>query len=521
MFLKYLIYSIIFFSLIVDSCIGQTIEWERACGGNNNDYFYSVATDSLGFIYIVGSTGSQNNGDLPSSCYPGSVTIDQDPWVYKCDSLGNLLWSKCIAIDGKIYDIVRSSHNTFYITGWLCDVQPGCDLWYAEMDTSGNLGAINFILGGPSENEYGYCVERSSTHDLIAVGMTNTALAHGDYDMYFLAADSNIALTKWYGGSNFDVGSYIHELSNGNLLVVGTTFSNDGDVTSNHGNGDAWVIEIDQLGNIIWQKTYGGSDWDNAYSFLQLPNGLICIVGNTASSDGDVSFNHSNTNEFDAWIFTIDSVGNIQSSWTFGGSHNESFNRIFFDSTTNSQIAIGTAASVDGDVFYNHDSLGGPEFWIVRIDSSGSIFSSSTLGGTGFETNYTSIEVGNDFIIVGSTDTDNNGDVSNYHFSAVYPDDGWVVRIKNLTTDIKPINSSAGIKLFPNPTHDKISISIPTVFQSQQIAIYINDLFGKIVLAKEGISFSEDIDISSLSSGCYIISVHLNNQSRLFKLIKL
>lgn len=515
---RLLFWNFIFLILFSAYCNGQTIEWQRACGGNNDDYFYGVATDTLGFIYVVGSSATENNGDLPLSC--STTSAAQNPWVYKCDSLGNLQWSKCLGIDGRIYDIVRSDHNTFYITGWLCDGgQPGCDLWYAEMDTTGTVGAISFISGGPNEEEYGYSVGKSSIHNLVAVGMTNTALAHGDFDLYFLASDSNGALVQWYGGSNFDVGSYIHELSNGNLLIVGTTFSTDGDITSTHGNGDAWVLEIDQMGNIIWQKTYGGSDWDNAYSFLELPNGLIAIVGTTESADGDILSNHSNDN--DAWLFIIDSIGNLQNSWTYGGTFTETFNKVFFNSVTGNFTVIGLAGSLDGDVVFNHNPNGGNEIWHVIIDSTGSIISSSTFGGFGFDTPYSAVTTDDDIIIVGSTNTNNNGDVSNYHFSAVYPDDGWVLRINNFTTNIKAFTSTEIIKVFPNPVHDKMKFIMPSAQQSQRIEIHIYDLFGKVVLSQNEFIRSEELDVSSLSSGCYIISVLINNQSHLFKLIKL
>lgn len=513
-------YSTIILILFSFCCKGQTIEWGRACGGNYNDYFYGVATDSMGFIYIVGSTASFNNGDLPADCYSFNPNLPESPWVFKCDSLGNLIWSKCLGINGKIYDIVGTDHNSFYITGSFCDAStPGCDLWFAEMDTAGTLGTLNFVSGGPNFDEYGFGVGASSLNRLIAVGMTNNPLCHGNFDFYFISADTAGAYENWYGGSDYDSGNFIHELSNGNILMVGTTFSNDGDITSTHGNGDAWVVEIGQWGNIVWQKTYGGSEWDIANSFIELPNGSIAIAGTTHSSDGDISFNHSS--DFDAWLFIIDSVGNLLNSWTYGGSLTENFYRVFFDSSSNLLTAIGTASSLDGDVLYNHNPLGGGEFWMLTMDSSGSILSSSIYGGTGFELVNSATSINNDIIIIGSTNTDNDGDVSNYHFSAVYPDDGWVVRIENVLTKANSFPKEDLIKFFPNPATDKIKLSITYTQKQQRINVRISDLLGNVVISQRELSASGEMDVSGLSAGCYLISVNLNSQSYIFKLIKL
>ena len=71
-------------------------------------------------------------------------------------------------------------------------------------------------------------------------------------------------------------------------------FSNDGDVTGNHGNSDAWVVKLASNGNIQWQKTFGGSMEDRNYSIKQTDGGGYVFVGTTSSNNGDISFNHGN-----------------------------------------------------------------------------------------------------------------------------------------------------------------------------------------------------------------------------------
>lgn len=56
-------------------------------------------------------------------------------------------------------------------------------------------------------------------------------------------------------------------------MVAGETVSNDGEVSGNHGSGDFWVVNLDDNGNIRWQKCLGGTDIENANSIQQTADG--------------------------------------------------------------------------------------------------------------------------------------------------------------------------------------------------------------------------------------------------------
>src|SRR5262245_37000608 len=80
---------------------------------------------------------------------------------------------------------------------------------------------------------------------------------------------SPTSILKWqktYGSSSNELGYSIATTSDGGYVLAGSTVGNNGDVTSNHGIADAWIVRIDAGGNIIWQKTFGGSNTDYAYN---------------------------------------------------------------------------------------------------------------------------------------------------------------------------------------------------------------------------------------------------------------
>ncbi|MCD6462342.1 MAG: hypothetical protein J7L52_01415 [Thermotogae bacterium] len=69
-------------------------------------------------------------------------------------------------------------------------------------------------------------------------------------------------------------------------------------------------MKIDEVGNMIWQKTLGGSDDDIAYSIAAAPDGGYIVAGDTKSNDGDVSGWHEGYTSYDSpypdfWIVKL------------------------------------------------------------------------------------------------------------------------------------------------------------------------------------------------------------------------
>src|SRR5690606_15188651 len=87
-------------------------------------------------------------------------------------------------------------------------------------------------------------------------------------------------------------------------IVAGMSNSNDGDVTGNHGEGDDyWIVKLDELGEIEWQKSLGGSgEYDFSYGVRQDADGGYVIAGSSDSNDGDVTGNHG---ESDFWVVKL------------------------------------------------------------------------------------------------------------------------------------------------------------------------------------------------------------------------
>ena len=116
---------------------------------------------------------------------------------------------------------------------------------------------------------------------------------------------------KSFGGSSFDFGYSILQSSDGGFLLAGASNSTDIQNVINHGRFDFLVIKIDQCGNISWNKTFGGSDHDIATSAYQTSDGGYVICGFSYSNDGDVHGHVGSYLDRNFWIIKIDALGNL------------------------------------------------------------------------------------------------------------------------------------------------------------------------------------------------------------------
>src|SRR5690606_31857136 len=114
---------------------------------------------------------------------------------------------------------------------------------------------------------------------------------------------------KALGGNSVERGNDIIQSSDGSFLAVGSASSNNGDVSQNFGFSDIWVTKLNGSGELIWEKSFGGSGSDEGQTIAETGDGGFVVGGYTNSTDGDVSNPIGN---LDFWIFKIDTNGNIQ-----------------------------------------------------------------------------------------------------------------------------------------------------------------------------------------------------------------
>ncbi|MBZ0207140.1 MAG: T9SS type A sorting domain-containing protein [Flavobacteriales bacterium] len=293
------------------------LEWQRTYGGSSSDGASSVVQTEDGGYVFAGSTGS-NDGDVTGN-HGGA-----DYWVVKLDENGDIEWQKALGGTGyeSAEDIQKSSDGGYIISGTsgssdgdISDPQGGTDMWVVKLNPAGDL-EWERSLGGPSI-ENGWTITQTQDGGYITAGDasgSSFACSNGSSSFYVAKLDSS-GETEWQrtclGGSGNDQAIGVVQTMDGGFAVAGSTGSDDGDVSFNHGMSDAWVVRLDPDGNSLWERTYGGSQTDRFTSILVTSDGGYSLAGFSSSSDGDVT---ENKGQNDLWVVKLgpDHVGIAQ-----------------------------------------------------------------------------------------------------------------------------------------------------------------------------------------------------------------
>jgi hypothetical protein len=348
---------------------------------------------------------------------------------------------------------------------------------------------------GSIYDEQATCTQQTTDGGYIVAGYANRTSDdvtgnHGGYDFWVvkLSVTGTLQWQQCYGGSSDDMAYCIQQTADGGYIVSGSTVSTDGQVTGLHpspGNplwGDYWIIKIDNNGALQWQRTLGGTGFDEAHSIVQTTDGGYIVSGVTNSGDGDFvnggnivklsstgaiqwnsyqggSFNYSVKQTTDGGyivagtilnqfsVLKLDSSGAHQWWKFYGGSGYDQANSAM-QTTDGGYILAGYTQSADGDVTGFNGGIS--DGWIIKLDSAGNLQWQKTVGGS-FEDEANSIKqtAEGGYIVAGVTNS-NDKDVSGLHGVAggTYANgattDYWVVKISNTGTIEwqKPMGSS-------------------------------------------------------------------------------
>jgi len=456
-----------------------SIQWQKSLGGTLIDQANSIQQTMDGGYIVAGHTQS-NDSDVTGN------HGNSEYWVVKLDSMGTIQWQKCLG--GSMGEEANSIQQT---------------------TDSG------YIIAGSSSSNDGDVTNNNSINNV-------------DFWVVKLSSMGTIQWQKCMGGSRSDVAYSIQQTMDGGYAVAGSSGSNDSDVTGNHGMQDYWVVKLDTNGTIQWQKSMGGSGGDAAFSICQTMDSGYIVAGMSNSIDGDVIGNinfgnnywvvklnsmgtiqwqkilgngsaransiqqttdsgyivagtalgngydvSGNRGVYDFWVVKLNSTGTIRWQKCMGGSDQEWANSIR-QTTDGGYVVAGFAESNDSDLTSNN---GGMDYWVVKLNSNASIEWQQNLGGS-LDDYATSIWQTSDtgYIVAGrskSNDFDVTGNNGNWDY--------WIVKLGWTITGIPEIiNPVSDFKVNPNPVSRSAEISF-SLNQSEHISVAVYDIAGRIV----------------------------------------
>ena len=428
----YLFYSVCFITLSLMGCSEDNdnsspqapdieVDFITTLGGSKNESAQAVVNTTDGGYAVLGHAQSMD-GDVTNKS-----NESYDYWVLKFDTTNQLQWQKTYggSDDDRGTDIIQTSEGGYAVIGKSksddLDVSENAgydDFWMIKLDGNGSiLWEYSFGYAGSDvpysviqTNDNGYLV--SGVLDVTAsngqgdrVSSSQRRHAGGDYWVIKLNANGIKEWSNYYGGSFTDTAYDAIQTEDNGYIIVGSSDSNDVDVANNKGSYDFWVIKISNTGDLVWEKSFGGSEIDEARAISNTADGNYLVVGDTRSANIDVS---QNRGAADLWMIKINSEGSLIWEKTLGGT-NFDVGRSVSKTQDNGFLIAGSSRSSDGDLSSNK---GQNDALILKINSSGDLEWQKTIGGSEVDFFYGAAELTDGSVVAVGDTNSSNGDIT-------------------------------------------------------------------------------------------------------------
>jgi hypothetical protein len=460
--------------------------WDKSFGGSGEDLISSIQQTSDGGYIIGGYSNSPVSGNKTSANKGGN-----DYWIIKLDAGGNKSWEKSFGgtNDDLLYSLQQTSDSGYILGGYSNSGNNGdksqpakgySDFWIIKSDGAGNK-TWDKTIGG-SYNEFLAELRQTADGGYILGGTSDSPISgdksinnKGDEDFWVvkLAANGTKQWDKVFGGVGKEKLSSIKQTLDGGYIVGGNSYSLiSGDRTPElRGYCDYWVLKLDTNGNKVWDKAFGGYEYNKLTCLQQTADGGY-IVGGTFDSGGEdfavVKLTATGAKVWDKVFENTQSdmltclQQTTDGGFIFGGfayKNSEDFkliklgptvtpkplatNKIWdkvigtnsdeilttMQTTSDGGYILGgyTLATINGDKSQN--CLGSYDYWIIKLDGSGQKIWDKTFGGNGQD--YLSViqrTIDGGYILGGWSESQLSGDKSQDGLGGY---DYWVVKVSS------------------------------------------------------------------------------------------
>lgn len=421
------------------------IQWQKSLGGKNNEYAYASTPTSDGGHVIVGSTNNNKDGDVPASkAFSGAG--GSDIWVVKLNNWGEIEWSKTFGgtKDDVATDVLETKDKGILLVATTSSSDGEATgngsrggLILLKLKTDGSIEWRKVIASGYSIGEISFARADANAKPSIKptadggyiLGATINPVNTTDFWLSKLNATGDIQWTRTYGSTSNDSMNEVIVCNDGGFLMVGGTEGSNLEI-SGAGKGfiDFCIMKADANGRLLWLRALGGTNLDIAYSAIETTDNAYIIVGETNSTNGDMT---PNLGQKDGVLVKYSATeGRLLWKILTGGDDIDGLYTIK-KASTGKLFAMGMSSSVIGKVKPN-----GPvgDIWVVNIENSGIISSHTMFGGADTDIARGAFPTADGgFIIAGNSDSV-DGDVTENKGGT----DFWALKIGNqLPVDIR------------------------------------------------------------------------------------
>ena len=251
------------------------------------------------------------------------------------------------------------------------------------------LPGNQYLFGGTSASDQSTC--------------TKSGIFYGgeDFALFILDDNGNKIWEKTYGGAGDDQLYYVAKVPSGGYIMVGETQSGPSGIKTSPSFGDAdiWVVRVDDNGNLLWEKTFGGGEYERGQKVIPTSDGGFLVGGISISP-----FAGYNYGSGDYLLLRLDASGNLLWEKNYGGTSDDELQDILPMPDGNYLLSGFSGSPVSGNK--TAPSLGGLDIWLICVRPDGSMIWDKTYG-TGLDDyggTLLALQDGN-YLITGSTST--------------------------------------------------------------------------------------------------------------------
>jgi hypothetical protein len=532
-------------------------QWDKRFGGTKAESHTSlIQTSDNGFL-IGGVSYSDADGDKTQNNWDA---LYLDSWVVKTDSAGNKLWDKDFGgtkgeflvtqLETEDGDYLFCSSTSSDSSGDISQLTRGMtDFWILKTDTGGTK--IWDKRYGGSGNDVPYCVDKTLDGGFVLGGSSNSPISgdksqasQGGEDYWVIKVNSvgNKIWDRRFGGAASDILISIHFCKDGGYILGGYSYSGvGGDKSQLNWSGgsqpDYWVVKVDSSGNKEWDKTFGGTGFDELTVLEEAVDGGFILGGISKSGiSGDKTLANwdASNSTFDFWVIKIDSVGNKQWEKVYGGVADEfSLRYLSVTKDRNYFLAGLSYSNISGNKTENN--AGPTQAWSLKIDSVGNILWDKTVFSAGQDGIFVAYDFGVSclqtsdgcFMVATFSSADTGGyKTQNCWDTANFQADYWIVKLCDTTSalgfnDLK--RSNYDIAVYPNPFSNEISITLPDNFEGNIKTRLINMLGQTLCSSEEKTDNSVSLkrnNLEDIPAGMYLLQIIINEVKIVKKVIK-
>jgi hypothetical protein len=494
------------------------IQWQRNYGGDETENFTGLGESPDGYFYFAGTSTSPASGDRTQA-----RRGQYDFWIVKTDANGNIIWNKAVGGGGatRMNSMTVTADGGIILAG---NTDAGAnfeksepnrgpagtvDIWVIKLDANGNK-VWDKTLGGTGA-EAPFAIAETPDGGCIVAG-ESTSPASGDktennfggfQDCWVIRLNNNgqKLWDKIYGGTGAEAFYSVSNTLDGGFIFGGVSNSGvSGNKTEpSRGGNDCWLVKTDANGNIQWDKTYGGDKSEEVYSIKQLGSGDY-IIG--AYSESGISGDKTIVSKGggDLWLLKLKNSGNIIWQRGIGGNSSDGIRNIAITDDHSIFIGISSSSPLSGDKTVP-DFGGGSHYWIVKTDSNGLIQWQNSYGDVSNDGLKDVIQTSDKgFLLGGFSNKWRKGDY-------------WIIKLKPETSTSIFDKNPASFSLYPNPAKNQLTIRLNGKILNDVTTMDFYSLDGRL-LQSETLSFQDgaaQIEMN-LPNGMYLLRCNIGNE---------